>query len=85
MTMPVSVSTSVAHRWVPCGKEKFSGSKVASESSDGSTPSGRLCAANVASAISWMVVARLRVARDREPAGRELQIVVLAGLQQAAR
>ena len=28
---------------------------MASESSDGSTPSGRLCAAKVASAISWIV------------------------------
>ena len=26
VTKPVSVSTSVAHRWVPCGKEKLSGS-----------------------------------------------------------
>ena len=26
LTKPVSVSTSVAHRWVPCGKEKLSGS-----------------------------------------------------------
>ena len=25
-TPPVSVSTSIAHRWVPCGKEKFTGS-----------------------------------------------------------
>ena len=23
---PVSVSTSIAHRWVPCGKEKLTGS-----------------------------------------------------------
>ncbi len=23
---PVSVSTSMAHRWVPCGNEKFTGS-----------------------------------------------------------
>jgi hypothetical protein len=53
-TRPVSVSTSVAHRCVPCGKEKFSGSKVASESRFGSTPSGRSCAANTASAMSWM-------------------------------
>ena len=45
---------SAAHRWVPCGKEKLAGSKVASESSDGSMPSGMLCAANVASASSGM-------------------------------
>ncbi len=51
-TRPVSVSTSIAHRCVPCGKEKFSGSNVASESSEGSTPSGRLCAANAANASS---------------------------------
>ena len=37
---PVSVSTSIAHRWVPCGKLKFTGSYVASESMLGSTPSG---------------------------------------------
>ena len=48
------MSTSVAHRWVPCGNEKFSGSNVASESRFGSTPSGRSCAANTASATSWM-------------------------------
>lgn len=52
MTRPVSVSTSAAQRCVPCGYEKFSGSNVASESSEGSTPSGRLCAANTASAMS---------------------------------
>src|SRR3712207_7202255 len=52
--MPVSVSTSMAQMCVPCGKEKFSGSNVASASIEGSTPSGKLCAANVASAISWM-------------------------------
>ncbi len=57
-TRPVSVSTSTAHRCVPCGNEKFSGSKVASESSDGSIPSGRSCAANTASAMSWMPVER---------------------------
>jgi hypothetical protein len=39
-TIPVSVSTSVAHRCVPCGKEKFSGSNVASASMVGSMPSG---------------------------------------------
>ena len=49
------MSTSIAQRCVPCGKEKFSGSKVASASIDGSTPSGKLCAAKVASAISWIV------------------------------
>ena len=53
---PVSVSTSMAQRWVPCGKEKLTGSYVASESSDGSTPSGRLCAANTAVAISPMAI-----------------------------
>ena len=37
---------------MPCGKEKASGSNVASESSDGSTPSGKLCAWNVANATS---------------------------------
>ena len=42
VTAPVSVSTSVAHRCVPCGKEKFSGSNVASESSVGSTPVGQV-------------------------------------------
>ena len=52
--MPVSVSTSMAQMCVPCGKEKFSGSNVASASIEGSTPSGKLCAAKVASAISWM-------------------------------
>ena len=46
------MSTSIAHRWVPCGKLKLTGSYVASESSEGSTPSGRLCAAKVASATS---------------------------------
>src|SRR3712207_7374789 len=45
-TMPVSVSTSMAQMCVPCGKEKFSGSNVASASIEGSTPSGKLCAAN---------------------------------------
>jgi hypothetical protein len=53
-TMPVSVSTSMAQMCVPWGKEKFTGSKVASASIDGSMPSGKLCAAKVASAISWM-------------------------------
>ena len=55
-TSPVSVSTSTAHRWVPCGKEKACGSKVASLSSEGSTPSGRLCAANTARAQSASVL-----------------------------
>ena len=55
VTLPVSVSTSAAHRWVPCGKEKFSGSNTASESSEDSTPSGRLCPVKVANAISPMV------------------------------
>ena len=55
-TAPVSVSTSIAHRWVPCGKEKLTGSYVASASSDGSTPSGRLCAANTAVAISPIAI-----------------------------
>ena len=55
-TRPVSVSTSIAHRCVPCGKEKLSGSKVASESSEGSTPSGRSCAANTAKASSAIVM-----------------------------
>ena len=32
---PVSVSTSIAHRWVPCGKEKLTGSYVASASMPG--------------------------------------------------
>ena len=54
-TNPVSVSISVAHRWVPCGKEKFPGSYVASASMLGSTPSGSACAANVARAISPML------------------------------
>ena len=40
--LPVSVSTSTAHRCVPCGKEKLIGSKVASASRLGYTPSGRL-------------------------------------------
>ena len=55
MTRPVSVSTSIAARCVPCGNEKFSGSKVYSESSDGSTPSGKLCDVKVANATSWIV------------------------------
>src|SRR3712207_8844057 len=42
-TIPVSVSTSMAQMWVPCGKEKLCGSKVASASIDGSTPSGQSC------------------------------------------
>ena len=37
---PVSVSISIAQMCVPCGKEKFSGSKVASASIEGSIPSG---------------------------------------------
>ncbi len=49
------MSTSIAARCVPCGKEKLSGSYVASESSEGSTPSGRSCAAQVAVATSWIV------------------------------
>jgi hypothetical protein len=39
-TRPVSVSTSIAARCVPCGKEKFSGSYTASASSEGSMSSG---------------------------------------------
>ena len=39
-TMPVSVSTSMAQMCVPWGKEKFTGSNVASASIEGSTPSG---------------------------------------------
>ena len=41
-TAPVSVSTSIAHRWVPCGKLKFTGSYVASESSVGLDPVGQV-------------------------------------------
>ncbi len=51
-TPPVSVSTSIAHRWVPCGKLKLSGSKFASESRLASTPSGMLCAVKTAMASS---------------------------------
>ena len=39
-TCPVSVSTSTAHRCVPCGKLKVSGSNVASASMLGSMPVG---------------------------------------------
>src|SRR5262245_57540456 len=56
LTRPVSVSTSAAHRCVPCGNENVAGSNVASESSVGSTPSGKLCAANTARAQSPMVL-----------------------------
>ena len=40
VTAPVSVSTSTAHRCVPCGKLKLSGSNVASASMSGSMPVG---------------------------------------------
>ena len=80
---PVSVSTSIAHRCVPCGKEKLSGSKVASASMLGSTPSGRLWPVHVASAISAMLDA-LVGALDAEAAGRELEVVD-ARLEQVRR
>ena len=79
--MPVSVSTSMAQMCVPWGKEKFTGSKVASASIEGSMPSGKLCAAKVASAISWMRHAGAGRAPHGELPARELE-VVLAGLQQ---
>ena len=55
-TAPVSVSTSIAHRWVPCGKLKSTGSYVASASIEGFVPSGKSCAANDARATSWIVM-----------------------------
>ena len=77
------MSTSIAARWVPCGKEKFSGSKVYSESSDGSMPSGKLWLRNVASATSWMVTP-FSVPRDREPAAGELEVVLWSASSRCA-
>ena len=74
VTWPVSVSTSMAHRCVPWGKEKLSGSKVASASMLGSTPSGRLCEVNCAVAIS-AIADPVVGAPHREPALRELHVV----------
>ena len=69
------MSTSAAHRWVPCGKENVDGSKVASESSVGSIPSGRLCAAKTASAQSATVLAASGVTPHPERAVGELEVV----------
>ena len=82
-TRPVSVSTSIAARCVPCGNEKFSGSNVDSESSDGSMPSGKLCDSERRE-HDLLDRQALVGALDAEPAGRELE-VVLGRLQQVRR
>src|SRR5579859_43419 len=64
-TRPVSVSTSTAHRWVPCGNEKLAGSYTALPSRSGSTPGGRSCAAKTASAQSASVLPLSGVPRTR--------------------
>ena len=53
--LPVSVSTSTTHTWVPAGHVKFGGSKTAVPSSIGSTPSGSECACHAVVAMSGIV------------------------------
>src|SRR5665647_1059903 len=79
LTAPVSVSTSMAARWVPWGNEKFTGSNVASASMEGSNPSGRLWPWNAAKAVAQCHP--LVRALDREPAAGELEVVGI-GLEQ---
>src|SRR5918993_146532 len=55
---PVSGSTSTTQMWVPDGKVQLGGSKAALASSTGSTPSGRLWAAQDEKASSGTVLAR---------------------------
>ncbi len=69
---PVSVSTSIAHRWVPCGKLKLTGSKVASESIVGSIPSGRLWAAKTAVAISPIAMPWSVPRTEKRPAANSM-------------